>query len=170
MKHFTLIQSSLIAASLALGCLLSASAQTPVVPAVPAVPAAPAVPVAPAVEASALDAAIQQAKGEKKLLFVKYGWEKCGNCRNLDTLIKTDKVKLPEDEFVIVNVHPREGQDRVKFTKYYGISSGVYPRVVICNSENEKLVNRFGYGQAKDYVTLVDQAKTKHAEATSADQ
>ena len=123
------------------------------------------VPVRPAAESTApvagdqLDQAITRARAERKMLFVTYGWDKCGNCRNLDKLISSGQVKIDEKEFVVTNVHPRIGNDRNKFARYYGIQSGIYPRIVIAGPTNNKLASRTGYGFAKDYNALIDQAR-----------
>ena len=112
-----------------------------------------------------LDAAIAKAKAEDKMLFVAYGWDRCGNCRNLDRLIEGGKVVVPGDEFVRVEVHPVQGQDRVKFANYYGIKSGIYPRVVITDSDNKVLASRTGYGAAQQYNDLLAEARGKLAPA-----
>jgi len=112
---------------------------------------------------SALDAARTKAKAENKMLFVEYGWDKCGNCRNFRNLLTGSKVLVPESEFVMVNVHPREGTDRNKFTEYFGIKQGVYPRIVITSPDGDMLGSRFGYGAAQQYNDLIDTARKQFA-------
>jgi len=144
----------------------------PALTAQPAVSAKPAVTL-PFVEAaageSALELARAKAKAEDKMLFVEYGWDKCGNCRNFRNLLTGSKVLVPEKEFVMVNVHPREGTDRNKFTEYFGIKQGVYPRIVIASPDGEVLGSRFGYGQAKQYNDLIDVARQEFASLTPID-
>ena len=115
---------------------------------------------------SALELARAKAKAEDKMLFVEFGWDKCGNCRNFRNLLTGSKVLVPEKEFVMVNVHPREGTDRNKFTEYFGIKQGVYPRIVIASPDGEVLGSRFGYGQAKQYNDLIDTARQEFASLT----
>lgn len=112
---------------------------------------------------SSLDLARAKAKAEGKMLFVEYGWDKCGNCKNFRRLLANNQVMVPESEFVMVNVHPREGSDRTKFTEYFGIKQGVYPRIVITSPDGQILGSRFGYGAAKQYNDLISEAKGKLA-------
>jgi len=108
---------------------------------------------------TALPAALDKAKAENKLIFIEYGREACGNCQALKSSIKKGQVKLPENEFVYVDLNCDDKAVRAEFDKRYKVNGQTLPFVVIADSQGNQLMARTGYGSAKDFQDLIKQAQ-----------
>ena len=116
-----------------------------------------------------LDKALEQAKTEKKLLFIQYGREKCGNCQALRSYVAKNEVKLSKDKFVYVDLNCDDAATSGAFRKLFKIEGGTLPFVVVADSEGKQLAGRSGSGTPAEYKKFLSQAASKKpATATKA--
>ena len=111
-----------------------------------------------------LDDALKKAKDESKLLFIKSGRQSCGNCQALAELIRSKKLRLPEKDFVFVDLNCDDPDQDRPFSQRYNLGGGTLPFVVIADSDGELLCSRKGYGEKKDFDKLIQEAKKKAKE------
>ena len=108
-----------------------------------------------------LDDALKKAKEGNKLLFVKLGRPSCGNCQALAELIRSQKLRLPEKDFVFVELNCDDQEQDRAFSQRYSVSGSTLPFVVIADSDGTMLCSRTGYGEKKDFDKLIQEAKKK---------
>ena len=108
-----------------------------------------------------LPAALEKAKTEKKLIFVEYGREACGNCQALKKYIMSHALNLPESQFVYVDLNCDNVASSKPFNDKFKVQGNVLPFVVIADSEGNQLASRTGYGTPVDYQSLLKEAKKK---------
>jgi len=111
-----------------------------------------------------LDRAIEVAQKDNKLVFIKYGREKCGNCRHLDSLINKKDIRLLDSEFVLVDLNCDAPSNQKAFYKLYRNAfkdAKALPFVVIASADGS-LINSFsGYIEEEDYNKFIRDAKNK---------
>jgi thioredoxin-related protein len=114
-----------------------------------------------------LPAAIETATKEKKLLFIRYGRETCGNCQNLKRLMKENKVKVFDSEFVVVDLDCDTTDDRKEFSKYREAlkDAKTLPFVIIAQSDGTLVSSVTSYQDADDYNKFIREAKKKAKKA-----
>ena len=116
-----------------------------------------------------LDKALEQAKTEKKLLFIQFGREKCGNCQALRGYVAKGEVKLPKDKFIYVDLNCDDAATSGAFRKLFKVEGGMLPFVVVADSEGKQLAGRTGFGSPAEYKKFLTSAQTKKpADATKA--
>lgn len=113
-------------------------------------------------EITDLNLALEMAKRENKMLFIQYGRPQCGNCQHLKGLIRANKVKLSDKEFIYVDLNCDIQKSNTAFKIRYTVDGTTLPFVVIADSEGEQLVERSGYGSVADYNNLIKRAKVKN--------
>jgi hypothetical protein len=106
-----------------------------------------------------INAALEQAKSENKMLFLQYGREACGNCQALKAMIKSSKVSLPESKFVYADVNCDDPATRNVFKSKFKVTGNMLPFVVIAAPDGTQLAARSGYGTEKDFNQLIRTAK-----------
>src|SRR5215207_8330307 len=52
-----------------------------------------------------LNKAVAAASEQKKMMFVIYGREACGNCQATKQMVKSRQIKVPESKFVLVDLN-----------------------------------------------------------------
>ncbi|MCX7006776.1 MAG: thioredoxin family protein, partial [Kiritimatiellaeota bacterium] len=108
-----------------------------------------------------LDKALEQAKTEKKLLFIQYGREKCGNCQALRGYVAKNEVKLPKDKYVYVDLNCDDRATSAAFGKNFKVEGNTLPFVVIADAEGKQLAGRSGFGSPAEYKKFLSQAASK---------
>lgn len=106
-----------------------------------------------------INAALEQAKSENKMLFLQYGREACGNCQALKAMIKSSKVSLPESKFVYADVNCDDPATQKVFRSKFKISGNTLPFVIIAAPDGTQLAARSGYGSDKEFNQLIRSAK-----------
>ena len=116
-----------------------------------------------------LDKALEQAKTEKKLLFIQYGREACGNCQALRGYVAKGEVKLSKDKFVYADLNCDDKTTAAAFRKMFKVEGSTLPFVVVADSEGKQLAGRTGFGSPAEYKKFLTSAQTKKpADATKA--
>jgi thioredoxin-related protein len=108
-----------------------------------------------------LDKALEQAKTEKKLLFIQYGREKCGNCQTLKGYVAQNAVRLPKDKFIYVDLNCDDPATRAAFGKHFKVEGSTLPFVVIADADGKQLAGRTGFGSPAEYKKFLSQAQSK---------
>jgi len=108
-----------------------------------------------------LDKALEQAKTEKKLLFIQFGREKCGNCQALRSYVAKNEVKLPKDKFVYVDLNCDDAATSGAFRKLFKVEGSTLPFVVVADATGKQLAGRSGFGSPADYKKFLQQAQAK---------
>ena len=108
-----------------------------------------------------LDKALDQAKAEKKLLFIQYGREACGNCQALRGYVAKNDVRLPKDKFVYVDLNCDDKTTSAAFRKHFKVDGSTLPFVVVADAEGRQLGGRSGFGSAAEYKKFIQQAQSK---------
>jgi len=106
-----------------------------------------------------METAIQQAATEKKALFIIFGRENCGNCRNLREMIDDHRVRLSKSSFLIANINCDDATQYRAFKKRYNVEGPTRPFVVIAKSDGTMVASRTGGGSEKTYDDFVRDAK-----------
>lgn len=106
-----------------------------------------------------LVAALTKAETEKKLLFVLYGRDACGNCQALKGMIKKRNVKLSESEFVYADVNCDDPATSQAFGTRFTIEGRTLPFVVIADPTGKQLASRTGWGSASEFTDFVKNTK-----------
>lgn len=106
-----------------------------------------------------LNAALEQAKSENKILFLEFGRKECANCQALRAMIKSKKVMLPESKFVYADVSCDDPSEQKAFQSKFKVKGTTLPFVVIAAPDGTQLVSRSGGGTDKDFNQLIHSAK-----------
>lgn len=114
-----------------------------------------------------LDKALEQAKTEKKMLFIQYGREKCGNCQALRGYIAKNAVRLDKEKFIYVDLNCDDSATSAAFGKNFKVEGNTLPFVVVADSTGKQLAGRTGFGQPADYKKLLSQAQSKKPATTT---
>ena len=111
--------------------------------------------------------ALEQAKSEKRMLFIQFGREACSNCQALRGYVAQNEVRLPKDKFIYVDLNCDDKATSAAFRKNFKVEGSTLPFVVVADAEGRQLVGRSGYGTPDDYKKLLRVAATrKPADAT----
>jgi thioredoxin-related protein len=108
-----------------------------------------------------LSKAFDRAKAENKMLFIQFGREACGNCQNLKTLVKGNKLDLNSKEFIYADLNCDDSKTEQLFYSKFRGSGSTLPFVVIADSSGKQLSFRTGYGNAEEYNKFIKEAKAK---------
>jgi len=108
-----------------------------------------------------LDKALEQAKAEKKLLFIQFGREACGNCQALRGYVAKNEVKLPKDKFVYADLSCDDKATSAAFRKLFKVEGSTLPFVVVADAEGKQLAGRSGFGSPAEYKKFLQQAQSK---------
>ena len=106
-----------------------------------------------------LVSALTKAETGKKLLFVLYGREACGNCRALRSMIRERQVKLTEKDFVYADVDCDDPATQQEFRTKFKVEGNMLPFVVIADPTGKQLASRTGYANAADFMEFIKEAK-----------
>ena len=106
-----------------------------------------------------LNQALEQAKKEKKMLFIQYGREACGNCQALRGYIRDGSLRLSKTAFVYVDLTCDDRQVNQQFRQKFKVQGNTLPFVVVASPEGEQLAARTGYGSPEEYEKLIRSAK-----------
>jgi thioredoxin-related protein len=109
-----------------------------------------------------VDAAIEAAKEKQKLIFISYGREACGNCRNLKKLISERKVRLPDFEWVQADIDCDDPAMRKGFNERYRSAfkdARTLPFVVIAKPDGTLVASASGYMDEKAWAKFVRDAR-----------
>jgi thioredoxin-related protein len=115
-----------------------------------------------------LEAALKTARAEKKLLFVVYGREGCGNCRALRSYISERTVRLPSSEFVYAFLNCDDPKQSRLFSQHYRVGGPTLPFVVVSDAEGHEIAGRTGYGKPEEFNALIKSARKEGAKVASA--
>jgi len=113
-----------------------------------------------------LSAALEKAKAEKKLLFIEYGREACGNCQALKQYIKSHTLSIPKSQFVYADLDCDAPAVSKPFHAMFKVQGNTLPFVVITDSEGKQLASKTGYGTVLEYQKLLREAKKKAGPAS----
>ena len=112
-----------------------------------------------------LNAAIELAQKDNKLIFIKYGRDvRCGNCVHLNKLINQRAVRISDSEFVLVNLNCDDPVDSKSFRSLYGDSfkdAKTLPFVVIAKADGTLISSVSSYQNADSYNKFIMSAKSK---------
>ena len=108
-----------------------------------------------------LDKALEQAKTEKKLLFIQFGREKCGNCQALRSYVAKNEIKLSKDRFVYVDLNCDDAATSGAFRKLYKVEGSMLPFFVVADPAGKQLAGRSGFGSPAEYKKFLQQAQAK---------
>lgn len=111
--------------------------------------------------ATDLSAALEKAAAGKKLLFIQFGREACGNCQALKAMIQNRSLRLPESQFVYVDLNCDDPATSKAFRTKYTVEGNTLPFVVIADPDGTQLASRSGYGSADEFEKLIRDAKKK---------
>lgn len=103
--------------------------------------------------------ALQKAKSENKMLFLQYGREACSNCQALRAMVKSGAVQLPKTKFVYADVNCDDAATSKAFRAKFKVSGSTLPFVVVASADGTQLAGRTGYGSAKDFQKLIQEAQ-----------
>lgn len=106
-----------------------------------------------------LGSALDRAKAEQKMLFVQYGRVACGNCQALKKMISEKDVKLPGSKFIYADVNCDDPATSQAFRSKFKVEGNTLPFVVIADPEGKQLAARTGYGSAKQWEELIEEAQ-----------
>lgn len=106
-----------------------------------------------------INAGLEQAKSENKLLFIQYGREACSNCQALKGYIKKKDVRLSESKYVYVDANCDDSATSKVFREKFKVERGMLPFVVVAAPDGTQLAGKAGYGSASDYEDLLKDAQ-----------
>lgn len=106
-----------------------------------------------------INAALQQAKTENKLLFLQYGREACPNCQMLRDYIKRNDLRLSKSKFVYADVDGDTSANNEAFRAKFKVEGNLLPFVVIAAPDGTQLAARSGAGTVRDYEDLIRDAQ-----------
>lgn len=106
-----------------------------------------------------INAALEKAKAENKMVFLQYGREACGNCQVLKGYIKGRDLRLSESKFVYADVNCDDPATSKLFREKFKVSGGMLPFVVVAGPDGTQLAARAGYGTVKEYEDLLRDAQ-----------
>jgi thioredoxin-related protein len=106
-----------------------------------------------------LNAALEKAKAENKLLFVQMGREACGNCQALREMIKKGDVRLSESKIVYADINCDDAATNKMFREKFKVEGSTLPIVAIAAPDGSQLAAHGGYGDAKTFEGLLRDAK-----------
>lgn len=116
-----------------------------------------------------LNKAVATASEQKKMMFVIYGREACGNCQATKQMIKSKQIKVPESKFVLVDLNCDDKAVSAEFRKRYsGETFGnTLPFVVVADSSGNALASSGGYKSADDWEKILKTAQRKAGGTTA---
>ena len=103
--------------------------------------------------------ALSKGQTEKKMVFIQYGREACGNCQALKAMIKGGKVHLSPSKFVYADVNCDDPATSQAFGAKFKVSGNTLPFVVIAAPDGKQLAARSGGGSAQDFEKLIKDAE-----------
>ena len=106
-----------------------------------------------------INAALDKAKAENKLIFIQYGREACSNCQALKGMVKAGKVRLSPAKFVYADVNCDDAATSKVFGSKFKVSGSTLPFVVIASADGTQLAGRTGYGSDAEFNKLILQAE-----------
>ncbi|CAN5905739.1 hypothetical protein BH11VER1_BH11VER1_07280 [soil metagenome] len=106
-----------------------------------------------------INAALEKAKAENKMIFLQYGREACGNCQALKSYVKSHDLRLSESKFVYADVNCDDPATSKLFREKFKVSGGMLPFVVVAGPDGTQLASRAGYGTVKEYEDLLRDAQ-----------
>ena len=116
-----------------------------------------------------LEAALTKAEAEKKLLFVQYGRESCGNCSALKGMIRNGQVRLSPSDFIYADLNCDDQAINQAFHTRFTVEGRTLPFVVIADPTGKQLAARAGYGSAAEFSDLIKEAKRSYSKAQKAE-
>ncbi len=109
-----------------------------------------------------LDQALEQAKKEKKLVFIQFGREACGNCQALRGYIRDGSLRLSQTAFVYVDLNCDDRKVSQQFHQKFKVQGHTLPFVVVTSPDGQQLATRSGYGSPEEYEKLIRSAKSSN--------
>jgi thioredoxin-related protein len=105
-----------------------------------------------------INAALEQAKAEHKMLFLQFGREACENCQALKAMINAKKVSLPESKFVYADVNCDDKATKKVFASKFSVSGNTLPFVVVASPDGKQLAGHGGYLSEADFNKMIQSA------------
>lgn len=106
-----------------------------------------------------INAALEKAKAENKMVFMQYGREACGNCQALKKMISSKSLRLSESKFVYADVNCDDSATSQIFKSKFKVSGNTLPFVVVVAPDGTQLAARTGYGTEKEYEDIIRDAQ-----------
>jgi thioredoxin-related protein len=106
-----------------------------------------------------INEALTKAQAEKKMVFLQYGREACGNCQALKSMIKSGRVQLSASKFVYADVNCDDPATSKAFAEKFKVSGSTLPFVVIAAADGRQLAARSGYGTDAEFNKLIRDAQ-----------
>ena len=106
-----------------------------------------------------INEALTKAQTEKKMLFLQYGREACGNCQALKAMIKGGRVQVSPSKFVVADVNCDDPATSKAFAEKFKVSGSTLPFVVIAAPDGRQLAARAGYGSDAEFNKLIKDAQ-----------
>ena len=110
-----------------------------------------------------INAALEKAKAENKLLFLQMGRDSCENCQALRTMVSKKEVQLPVAKFVYADVNCDDSATMRVFARKFKVIGNTLPFVVVAAPDGTQLGARSGYGTAAEFTKLIHDASKKVA-------
>ncbi len=111
------------------------------------------------VKVTDLQAALNSARSQGKLLFVQYGRDICEHCQALKGMIVSGEVQLPESKYVYADVNCDDAKTKELFKKMFTTTGTGLPFVVVAAPDGTQLAARTGEGSARAYSNLLRHAQ-----------
>jgi thioredoxin-related protein len=108
-----------------------------------------------------INAALEKAKTEHKMLFLQFGRENCENCQALKAMINSKKVSLPESKFVYADVNCDDKATKKVFASKFSVSGNTLPFVVVASPEGKQLAGHGGFMSESDFNKMIATANKK---------
>ena len=105
-----------------------------------------------------INAALEKAKSENKVLFLEFGREACSNCQALRAMISKNEVQLPASKYVYADVNCDDPATRQVFKQNFHVVGSTLPFVVVVSPDGKQLAAHAGYGNAADFQKLLHEA------------
>jgi thioredoxin-related protein len=110
-----------------------------------------------------LNKAVAAASEQKKMMFVIYGREACGNCQATKQMIKSKQIKVSDSKFVLVDLNCDDKAVSAEFRKRFSAETfgNTLPFVVVADSSGNALASSGGYKSPDDWEKILKTAQRK---------
>lgn len=115
-----------------------------------------------------VEAAVEAAAAKQKLIFIAYGREACGNCRNLRELVAEKKLRLPDFEWVQAEIDCDNAETRKGFNQRYRKEldgARTLPFVVVAKADGTYVASITGYQKQEAYEKFLREARAQAKKA-----
>lgn len=106
-----------------------------------------------------INEALAKGQSEKKMVFLQYGREACGNCQALKTSIKNNRIPISASKFVYADLNCDDAATSKAFSSKFNVTGNTLPFVVIVAPDGRQLAARSGYGSDTEFTRFIRDAE-----------